>query len=852
MQPANRGGNRGARARGGRGGGNRGGPPPNPPANAGGPAPGPNPNAPVGQPAAQGPNRRGAGGRRNQNNAQVNVTYAHNVAKFKPKIRAADSELAKQLGQLNLSGKVKSNFSEANPHKLSAALRNLAIVYALGKLHANGARNVLDVYSSNRTSSLNATLLKGIPQTVNGPQGPIPNPQRMNIINYRPIVVPQDIARVLAVHQTDANLPNLIAQADGFLVVDVYETQWQPMSPSFIHWLLNTKVGQQPAAVLYMIHFDLSGPMGTTNNEGAWIRDGNGLIRYKPDNDKNTKEYPPHSSNEWIMSGSYVEYANYPLALSWVTERAFGDVCVTKFQLIPLDPALLRPPNREPYTIMVETNIRQQPDNFVSRVAHTVIQLGATGKLRSWCQSLLPVVRVPIWTKLWIKLTNQMGFHRYDELKLVHINENLKDILPNYPEMALLMSCFPTFFNGYLENLGSALFVHARHKKLEMMRSISEQNAIFSEYNTLRSDIGAAPTFQDPNSQFLTTVKLAAFGIGLALTSPKWLPHLALMFRPSSNFYPIFLVCKNLALSCITAPVYLAYRNLVEFCRLVRPGYIFNDTTLGGSFINMVILAPLIEEYVKKQFFPAVPLIIGLEFLFNPAGWRGRLAYLLTTAPMHWACYTRSYGSAVLLHAAFNFGVWEVIHGMWDPESLLVPGYFSWSTLKKFFLTALVATPIAMALTGVKRWILNLLRPTPLAAIDDVDQTTKAERTLSMPVRNSCYPLFRHAFYFRPWNERPFVSTFFKRCTAFKPSYGLTPRSNVSWFEPGATDSTWLKPKGAIPLPGPKPKNDWFFWILPTSVPGYVPSRTDENLVSVIKSRILAIPPMSPDVQETA
>jgi len=113
------------------------------------------------------------------------------------------------------------------------------------------------------------------------------------------------------------------------------------------------------------------------------------------------------------------------------------------------------------------------------------------------------------------------------------------------------------------------------------------------------------------------------------------------------------------------------------------------------------------------------------------------------------------------------------------------------------------------------------------------------------------YEAFRKRFYYDEWPDRQYENVDIARTTPFPPSLSATPTSQFPYWIKSKTPCDLMKTKGEINLPGPNP-NTHFYWFIPTSVPGFVPSRSDENLLAVVHNRVLVAPPMEPVLQARA
>jgi hypothetical protein len=113
--------------------------------------------------------------------------------------------------------------------------------------------------------------------------------------------------------------------------------------------------------------------------------------------------------------------------------------------------------------------------------------------------------------------------------------------------------------------------------------------------------------------------------------------------------------------------------------------------------------------------------------------------------------------------------------------------------------------------------------------------------------RHSHYAMFRKNQYFDPWEHRTRYTTE-SRVTPYSKDLARTPRAQAH-FPPKPVDDQYMMVSGSFDaVVDVKPVND-YFWLLPTSVAGYAPARSDHNLLQVVNARIL-VPPVIPPIKQ--
>jgi len=277
---------------------------------------------------------------------------------------------------------------------------------------------------------------------------------------------------------------------------------------------------------------------------------------------------------------------------------------------------------------------------------------------------------------------------------------------------------------------------------------------------------------------------------------------------PNTNSWPSTLGMVGGAATCalVLYRVYNAWRAPTPKTTLFTPGSVVDLQ----QTVYTCLMVPVIEEIYKK-WLSTIPLGYGcsmdivfgpLEFLHNLYRFRHvpivqRLQMCLPALAMHEVCRKLPIMTAISLHSLFNTA----------------------ATLQQ-----------------------------EMIAI--VEQFRKSQKPSSVQVEEitpGMFTAWRELFYFTPWEERLVIPTIRSLAEKYSPELSLIPRSlePYSTFPPVCPS---LHITGELPFKRERNPTH-FHLLLPCQIPGYVPAVTDYNLACAVRYRILAAPPLDPEIQ---
>jgi len=262
----------------------------------------------------------------------------------------------------------------------------------------------------------------------------------------------------------------------------------------------------------------------------------------------------------------------------------------------------------------------------------------------------------------------------------------------------------------------------------------------------------------------------------------------------------------------VAAVVLAGVLKLFQLRRSLAVGKVGIGSVAPGSMLHDVVLAPVYEEALKR-------LIPGLKYKFGWIEWVIKLLAIskVPVPPSGKAVLCLASSTTVGMHAyaaSLPFVKGVMVHALWNLVCHVVQ---------------------QQSVQGVL----------PLAAILAIGAAYYGHQWISRPNR---YAEFRKAHYLNEWEDRPPLLDVINSCD-FSPELSETPAQKDPFFTPKPLCPI-LSPKGTITLPSQTGSQNNFWWLLPTSVPGYVPLRNDENKIGVMVARILAAAPMLPLEQE--
>lgn len=495
-----------------------------------------------------------------------------------------------------------------------------------------------------------------------------------------------------------------------------------------------------------------------------------------------------HDPCDWIWNTPSVKIEGSSLYLSWSIYQTIGSFYLIVFSL---GNRQLIPGQTMYNTVDDETILEMQVPTEYS--PNPIL-----GSFQNAVAKTLPSLYTAIWGTRGIRVPSTMVASYQADFAGRHKTptslSQSKQFVANFlykeergKEAALLMKMFPSHFNSDPETVGWALFTHGLEQNAQIARNTLETNA----QNLL--ELNSANRLDiDPRWSDTTPTLLQAL-----LASGCLLAAAVLIKKPQLVTTPL----RYLVSSVLSVGAYIT-----------RPGSIINVASpLGqkllkermweyrdGFFLDC-IAAPYIEERIKQRMGRWAPLFgisEGLLAIALGVPWQAQLPTIL----MHTlTCYC-PLPVAVAIHSFWNFRarVWNVVHGD-------VPAF--WENLR--------AGPPPARCPGVLE----------------------------------AYASFRERFYVRDWEERHTMDDARVGTVPFEASLAATPRSVCASCDP-APQCDLIKISGTW-APSEKKNPGLYFWIVPTSAPGYAPAVTDQMLMDAVRLRLLAKGPMDPITQRT-
>jgi hypothetical protein len=189
--------------------------------------------------------------------------------------------------------------SELNPHRPSAMVRLHTLNRVLMMAHAAGYRHGTDMYGSPRTIA----TLKRLNRNCSEP---------MTMAIYRPVITVADFTRRVS----DEYCPERRGYGEFLMFNDVYRAHDRAIDAQYFADLYRLL---PHVRVIYFIHKDFRGTVGTCERTGAWMRRGDTVETFADDD----TGYTSHPSLTWLCNpGSAV-------GVAWERVATYSDTIVT-------------------------------------------------------------------------------------------------------------------------------------------------------------------------------------------------------------------------------------------------------------------------------------------------------------------------------------------------------------------------------------------------------------------------------------------------------------------------------------------------------------------------------------------
>lgn len=756
-------------------------------------------NAPPPPPPPQGGGGGGPGG--NGGGAGVGgipraprlVTVRSNFERFVVDI-SDNEETAKALKELGVAHTVRVGPVGAagrNPHAVCAAVRTRAIAEALSEC---GDRVVVDYYSSARTG--------GIVSNLNTRAW-----DKIRLVQYFPQVVSGDLSRGTNSRYPSTAIWETIVGYQDVLVVDVYadarmNTAW---TREVVANIIPT-AGQR----LYWIGWCFQDPMGVGFGESSYLRRGE-EVYFMPDGV--TSGYQPHNICSWMWNDSApIEVGgNF---INWTIKRNWNNYYVIKFENKGIVPLMQIPPIL-PRTF-IEVKVEEEPEGVINNFAWKCARYvcGDTVADSFWTRTS---VNLFVHVEVWNNLRSFQVQGNYSQLSFAQLERQVAAELNKNAEWKILVRRYPVELKEYQSKLVALLAVYAIKSRVNEMEFITSYNPLFNSYNEMRASIGKKQDSGLDNRYTLVVALLGATGVLLLQPAVKGL------MRGLSHKLKSFW-------SVLTSPLTRAHMVSLgwETTKRVSREY-FPIPWISNREVR--IWGPIMEEVLKTAIYYYVKFLaakLGVEVPW----WLGFFTFGVVelVSNLHIASKERPLMMVDLLRIVPL--IWHTISGRYN--------------LLRRIVYHMIAngTPAGM-IPAFTTMFMDTYRPNPFVSYPLALVYLIVLEAQYQAVGE--YRAFRDNFYVQPWNERrtwvinPGVSK-------FDSNLSVTPTQDESFFE-SKVENKEFDVSWNLLVPGWAPKTSVYYWLIPTNIHGYVPSRSDANMEAIVKARIIADPPMDAETQ---
>jgi len=728
-----------------------------------------------------------------------NVTFLRAVQNYKPQVNPSDlyvQESARALGIVTKARTVET--SNVSSHKVSALVRDYATVKAFGLLvpSLGEDRTIFSVFSSLRDVKLIAKLNSELYVT---------SEDQVKLVCHRPLVTAQDVGRLVP-----DSTPILPIDAHACLLVDVYETESGSLTPKFIANLLCEN------GSLIWIGQCFVNTAGTAFGEGGWYRSnigGSDKITYR--SDLHASVYPPHDPCDWIWTSTTYKHG-HGLTLAWLTKMTIGCVKIVEFKLVRTINNLIGGPQefRKDFALLDYEVVDLNPP------ASTLGQIYDSTKEAilplSWYLRLLPKKKVFVHAETFYQLRAK-SFARVRTMQLLRSTIHTVQTTSETGEVSLLMALFPDRFSTLIQDTALAAVYSNLREETGALFSAFTNSPLVAHNLVLNNQQPAAPSLVKAAIVVVGFVSLVGAKVLLLIKLANWIKTKRMHPLLGASVYAVQLMVNIVATPC--------FEELMKRIPYLGRALPFIEWLFKMVVLYCADLAPALK--IKSMILTIFPLM------------------------MHLVSRELPFYAGFTLHMVWNMIVctlWpETQFPIARPEQLSMD-FQDFAQLQQ----EVQENPINRILV-VRNQTPNFNIPTREVYIASAMGSLMGVYSLGRKLlcdKFSNYINFRHDHYLTDWMDRPALDRNIVCVTNFDPLYAVTPTQRFAHFTAKA-ECPILTAKGKIPLPGPVVDSE-YYWFLPTSVPGYVPAKSDEHLVDLLHSRVLAAPPMDPQLQLAA
>lgn len=794
---------------------------------------------------------------------QPGLVWARNVNRFDlvfPKGHPRTLEYrARGYGVIELP-----KHGDPNPHEVSAAMRRLATCHALNALYRKGCRKVLSVFGAQRDIDIARWLNKNHIKDQEDELDPL------ELWVYRPTITSADTVRDF---DEDHFVDSIIGDYDGYLFVNVYAHDKAPLTPD---------VFQLYGAPCALVRHSFNGACGTVEMEGGWFRLPDNTVIHRSDVKADT--YHAHDPCDWLDCDGSAS------GVTWTTYRNVGDTVVTL-----VTPGETRSAGRvrpAPHKAWQELPLPELPEWLPSPLVSLATKLLSTPLrailLNLKTRSIMIDERFKLAFRRWLVGRGRTSYG-YKQLAL-----EMQAFVKEDKQARLLDELFPELFTDMNEDTVWLIYLESIERSAFRARAVrSKYGETLEGYNRDLQNIASPLPPQKTN--FWRILAIAA------LFFVAWKLRSWMSYRPQANLwdsirhlfsYPalswVFLLAVvrgNIGsmwerikrelnartwgrrLLGVVHGVSGKMRTLTPKCvmsaaksGLVTTYYWISGVavpTVGRSIRDLPIvefedirrqtqkwdefIAPRIQPPNKTGFVARCTWLtaLGLNTLALINVWCRYITArwpitMLAIVSLEEYIKAASPSAAPLIFSAEVF-ISMFTHGRVFDQfvcsglvHLVVPYFFGPAISWMFHLWWNLG---GGSMFAVQANLLGLLR----AALSTGDTE----------VSSRLWKIFREEYYELPWAQRPYAIDDGTRAVIPIPI-------NDAWLPRQTFSHTPDKPRDPnYPVTGKLAVEtdplDRKYWVMITfTVPGYVPARSDANLLTVLNSRVLVPPPLDP------
>lgn len=692
---------------------------------------------------------------------------------------------------------------EANTHATQAAERSVATARALGYIWSRGVRNLCNIYADLRDER----LLNFCNQGVTDP---------LYVTAYRPLITPKDATRL----PTTVILSDALINAEAILLIDVYDTLFErpaPFSPDTIAPILAGLPQPYGPTKMFWVGRKFYGDADVVH-EGAWVRlphQGTDRIFYRPSLVEGVEYENDPCDWLWQSTSAPIVINGTPALLSWTIAKPVGTMFIISFS-VTLGQLVFNP--RPQFDFQLNLLTIEMPASHA--MAQTIVPW--SNWIPQSIRNLLPLhQKIKIFRPVYEAVMIQLAAKRFSATTFTRCSNALIAAL-ELPHVQQFHRAFPDYDPRHnLDGVTWGLMLEGLvEKRNRSVVATGLNNRIMAQFNEAQTNIGVQPS---PVSLSIPVKWLVTGAVVLFLV--RW------WYRRTSLPKPLLASLSNAILSIFDPK-----------------GTATPQIRFLTYYLDCAIVAPLWEEAIKRMLtpfglvwlLPVIELVVGLvppqnQNIQNLVT-RGFLLWL----HLQWA--KMPYWQGVLAHGIWNAVMvllFVVMTGRSPQDPLPVGSVLS--TLNFVFNKSV---GFVSRTSGVWVAISTVIY---CFVVHNMYQKSWTGH-FSGVVADTRYEMWKNQYYYGTQQDRVV-----DREPPIFIAPIVDPRVPESDYDGPVVqgDATFFKTLGEFPLDVYRPPS-YFYHIMPTCVPGYVPRVSYTNLRAAVVTRLLQNPVMVPKLQKQA